>query len=284
MRFMSSLTASKRLPTHSQLIDFFNLLLPPHPQDIPHGYHVPRWPGYDPNSSVAHHIVLSITPTAGVYARLTELAKGSRKAVCFLHRPFDLDRRALPRGSLVLANHKRFDELMTVGFNVVLASRLGMVVPQTSCIQGYKGDPERRIGIVGQLSALETVQTLRTKIHLEFGTVEVYEAAGGPDESVDAIAIMNAFGPDEVARVVQARSEARWVENEDVPKTLYLTGQPRDLGLQAARVADMPVACVGHREAEVWGIRHLAQELTRTWPCLGVHTVFEEEARRDMIS
>jgi putative NIF3 family GTP cyclohydrolase 1 type 2 len=274
---MSVPGCAERLPSHAQIIHLLNNVLPPHPQDIPLQYHTPRWTGYDPSVVLVRDIVLSITPTPTVYEKLDQLARGRQKAVCFLHRPFQLDRRALPKGSLVLANHKRFDELLTTGYNTALASRLGVAVDHSCCIQGYKGDPERRIGILGPLQTGQTLTDMQRMIEAEVGTGDLRQDSGGTLQMVQAVAIMNAFGPDEVARVVSASQEAGLGREGDASRVLYLTGQPRDLGLQAARDFGMPVICVGHRPAEEWGIRFLAQLLEEAWPRLSVHAVIEPE-------
>ncbi|ETS73178.1 hypothetical protein PFICI_15123 [Pestalotiopsis fici W106-1] len=274
----SGKVAAGRLPSHTQLIEFFNITIPSHPQDIPLQYHVPRWPRYDPDVVFVRDIVLSITPTLGVYDKLNHLARGRQKAVCFLHRPFQLDRRALPRGSLVLANHKRFDELLTTGYNTALATRLTVDVGRSFCIQGYKGDPDRRIGIVGPLGAAQPLKVLASTIGAEVGMAELYPGSDVSPVEVRAMAIMNAFGPDEVARVLAGAEEHGLTPAGDASGLLYLTGQPRELGLEAAKVANMPAICVGHRPAEEWGIRYLAHLLRESWPQLAVHVVMEEES------
>ncbi|KAI1866707.1 uncharacterized protein JN550_007560 [Neoarthrinium moseri] len=275
-----SLKTPEGLPTHAQLVDFFNKVLPPNVKDIPLLYHVPRWPGYNASKIYVHDIVLSVTPTLGVYAKLRQLARGTRKAVCFLHRPFQLDRKALPKGSLVLANHKRFDELLTVGYNLALASRLGMVVERATCIQGYKGDPERRIGIVGPLGQVETLENLAQTISAELCVADIHKnSQSTSSQTIQAVALMNAFGPDEVSRVILTTKGDGLILEEVSPRSLlYLTGQPRDLGLRAAETFRMPSICVGHRPAEEWGIRYLESSLHQTWPNLAVHTVFEDES------
>lgn len=275
---MSSAKApAERFPTHAQLVDFFNTIIPAHPQDIPLQYHVPRWPGYDPGAAFVRDIVLSITPTPGVYEKLSRLARGRQKAACFLHRPFQLDRRALPRGSLVLASHKRFDELLTTGYNTALASRLAVRADRAFCIQGYKGDPDRRIGLVGPLASAQSLEALHGLVEAEMGAAELYPGSGGLAQAVRGVAIMNAFHPDEVARVVAGAEEHGLVEAGDASGLLYLTGQPREPGLEAAGAVSMPVICVGHRPAEEWGIRYLADLLRELWPRLSVHVVLEDE-------
>lgn len=274
---MSTLRVSERLPTHAQIVDFFATILPPHSQDVPLRWHVPRWSGYDADSIVVRDIVLSVTPTPGVFRRLDRLARGRQKAVCFLHRPFQLDRRALPKGSLVLANHKRFDELLTTGYNTALATRLGLVVNGFVCIKGYKGDPSRRIGLVAALMKSQSIGVLQSTITAEFGEAELHWDDGEWAREIRAVALMNAFGPDEVARALVAAEEAGLVPKGDASGLLYLTGQPREPGLQAAGDIGMSVVCVGHRSCEEWGIRYLAYLLQRTWTRLGVHVVLEEE-------
>lgn len=240
-------------------------------------YHIPRWTGYDPNRTFVRDVVLSITPTPGVYEKLTQLAKGRQRAACFLHRPFQLNRRALPSASMVLANHKRFDELLTTGYNLILAARMGMEIERAICVQGYKGDPDRRIGIVGPVSNVHTTGTLRDMIEVEVGVADVYQNCAGSAQNIEAVAIMNAFTPEEVVRVVAAAGEAGLIREGDASRLLYLTGQPRDLGLQAAATVNMPVVCVGHRPCEEWGIRFLGQQLQKAWPALSAHVILENE-------
>ncbi|KAJ9127678.1 hypothetical protein QFC24_001088 [Naganishia onofrii] len=64
--------------------------------------------------------------------------------------PWNLVRRLLHRSTLVLTSHQRLDELLTTGYNEVLLRRLG-VEGTMQGIVGYKGDPERKIGLVGRL-------------------------------------------------------------------------------------------------------------------------------------
>jgi putative NIF3 family GTP cyclohydrolase 1 type 2 len=277
---MSSSSIPNRLPTHAQLIEFFTTILPPGPQDVPLQYHVPRWPGYDPSAMVVQDIVLSIAPTPETYARLSQLARGRQKAAAFLHRPFALDRAALPRGSLVLASHGRFDERMTVGWNPAVAARLGVATARARILCGYKGDPARCVGMVGPLDAPQRLGALRDRVRSEFGVADLHlggEGGGSAGAYVTTVAIMNALGPEVVARVIQTAQDCGFTESGKGANVLYVTGEPRDIGLKAASALHMPVICVGHDAAEEWGVRHIAELLGASFTALRVHTVFEDE-------
>jgi putative NIF3 family GTP cyclohydrolase 1 type 2 len=281
-------------PTHADVTRLIATLLPPKDNDVPRLYHVPRNPRYDAESAVVEQIVLSVTPTPGVYSLIGYVPDGIvtdtllapsltrlrlPRTLCFLHRPFNLNRRNVRRGTLVMSSHTSFDELLTVGWNTALAERLGMDVSDALCVQGYKGDPERKIGIVGHVSMLRDL--LLHRIQDEFGEMEV--AHNGLSNEIRAVAIMNAFHEDEVHRVLEMALQRGWaVSEDDAPgkHVLYLTGQARVGGLQAAKALGMTVACVGHRQAEDWGIRYLAAKLRETFPEVHIEDVYEEEEPR----
>jgi putative NIF3 family GTP cyclohydrolase 1 type 2 len=273
---MSNARAIHRVPNHVQLTDFMASLLPFHQADVPFTYHSPRNRGYDPQKGTIDHVVLSITPTPGVYEKLQKLAEQSRrKPACFLHRPFNLDRRSVPRGSIILASHKRFDELLTVGYNTVLAERLGLDVEAHVLIQGYKNDPERRMGIVASLRTRVGLTSIIDVVRKEFGTCEVHAGDGDPSIELNAVAIVNAFNPEMIARVATAATTSGWTTGSDMSQVLFLTGEGRETGFRAAK--EMPVACVGHRAAEEWGIRWLASQLRLAFPTIQVSEIFEDE-------
>ena len=258
-------------PTHATVTHFIETLLPLKENDVPRLYHVPRNPRYDPETAVVDQIVLSVTPTPGVYsfigytpdnASLESSARPSYhtrppRTLCFLHRPFTLDRRSVRRGTLVLSSHNSFDEVLTTGWNPSLASRLQINVDNSVCIQGYKGDPDRKIGLVGPISMARDL--LVHRIREEFGEAEL--AYDGPSDEIRAVAILNAFNEDEVKRVLEVAIQHGWVMADDEApgkQILYLTGQPRANGMEAAKALGMTVVCVGHRPAEDWGIRYIA--------------------------
>ncbi|KAF2856736.1 hypothetical protein T440DRAFT_7047 [Plenodomus tracheiphilus IPT5] len=276
-------------PTHTIVNDYINLLLPLKENDVSRAYHVPRSPRYDPDTAVVEQIVLSVTPTPGVYSLIghpfdrsttgptrpyPQIYPRRPRTICFLHRPFELDRRNVRSGTLVLSSHTSFDEVLTVGWNPVLAGRLGLNVAEASCIQGYKGDLERKIGIVGEVSLLRA-QLLRD-VQAEFGGVEF--ALEGLSDAIHVVAIMNAFNEEEVHRVLEVAHARGWIPREESGENiLYITGQPRVAGLEAAKLLGMSVVCVGHRQAEDWGIRYIAAQLRNTFPTIRVEEVYEEE-------
>ena len=195
------------------------------------------------------------------------------------------------KGTLVLSSHTSFDEVLTVGWNTVLAERLGIKTTDCLCVQGYKGDPQRKIGIVGQVST--PLHKLLGRIQVEFGESEL--AQEGHSGEISIVAIMNAFNEDEVHRkdvregdtiivhkagdVIPAMAQKRgWIaEGGDGSHVLYLTGQPRASGIEAAKALGMSVACVGHRQAEDWGIHFLGEELRKEFPGTQVKEIYEEE-------
>jgi putative NIF3 family GTP cyclohydrolase 1 type 2 len=278
-------------PTHAVVSRFVASILPPKENDVPRLYHSPRNPRYDPETAVVDEIALSVTPTPGVYTHIgyapddtsieypalhSPLRSRPPRTLCFLHRPFTLDRRSVRRGTLVLSSHTSFDELLTVGWNTALAERLGMDVGDSVCVQGYKGDLERKIGIVGHVSMPRDL--LLSRVKEEFGEVEL--AHDGLSDQIYAVAIMNAFHEDEVHRVLELALQRGWAAaDDDAPgrHLIYLTGQSRVGGLQAAKALGMTVACVGHRPAEDWGICYLAAQLRAAFPAVPVKEVYEEE-------
>ncbi|RMZ72164.1 ngg1p interacting factor 3 nif3 [Pyrenophora seminiperda CCB06] len=277
-------------PTHTAVTRFFESYLPLKGNDVQRLYHVPRNSRYDPDTAVVEQVVLGVTPTAGVYSLIGYPLHESTvdatvpfpqvhhprppRTLCFLHRPFNLDRRNVRKGTLVLSSHTSFDEVLTVGWNTALAERLGMNIADCLCVQGYKGDPERRIGIVGQASL--SLKALSTRIQEEFGVLELAHA--GQSDEINVIAIMNAFNEEEVHRVLDMAQTRGLIETgQDGRHMLYLTGQARVSGLEAAKALGISVACVGHRQAEDWGIRYMAEELRKAFPDIRVEEVYEED-------
>jgi putative NIF3 family GTP cyclohydrolase 1 type 2 len=268
---------STPLPTHAAVTRFVASLLPFKENDVPLLYHVPRRRRYDAELAFLDRIVLSITPTPGVYPFIghTE-AYHPPRTVCFLHRPWQLDRRAVRGDTLVLSSHTSFDENLTVGWNPPLATRLGMSEDNWFCVQGYKGDPTRKIGIVGAVSVQR--DTILERIQHEFGQTELIHP--GESDEIRVVAIMNAFNEEEVMRVLDMAQEREWVPDasfEASRHVLYLTGQPRESGMLAATALGLTVACVGHRTTEEWGIQFLAAALRAAYPNVPVEEVYEEE-------
>lgn len=266
------------LPTHAAVTRFVASLLPIKENDVPILYHVPRRRRYDAELALIDRIVLSITPTPGVYSFVGHTENyHSPRTLVFLHRPWQLDRRAIRGETLVLASHTSFDEQLTTGWNPPLAMRLGMTKENWFCVKGYKGDAERKIGIVGPMSTPR--DTILERIRNEFGQTDLIHE--GQSDEIRVVAIMNAFNEEEVLRVLQMAQEHALLPDASSEAqgrhVLYLTGQPRESGMLAAVALGLTVACVGHRSAEEWGIRFMAAAMRDAYPNVVVEEVYEEE-------
>ncbi|KAI0471021.1 hypothetical protein GGR56DRAFT_678299 [Xylariaceae sp. FL0804] len=282
---MTDALDQSKIPTVAKVTTFLQASFPMRQGDTRFDYHTPRSFKFSAHTCVASHAILSITPTPGFYDALA--ASKSPTPVAFLHRPWQLDRRRVPRHATVLSCHKGFDEVLTVGNNVALASVLGVDTRRSTVIRGYKGDPDRTIGIVGPVPGVPRAKLLKV-ITAEFPEVE--GAFGFDDDAerelmvnskrdIEAVAIMNAFHPDEVDRVATAAQAMGHLSSSwDCGKILYLTGAVRERGLQDAKERDMAVVCVGHRPCEEWGIRYLAQLLRHKWPSMNVDVILEDES------
>lgn len=274
-------------PTHAEIAAFIQGFLPPQANvnEVPLLFHTPRHPLYAPERQRTLRLIFSVTPTAAVYKALND-PDVPQAPVCFLHRPWTLDRRHVRRGSVVFASHNAFDANLTVGWNEALASRLALRLDSAICIQGYKGDPERKIGLVAQLREPAALGSLAASVSQEFaGAGQLYAPSEAdqrtPDGRVEVVAIMNAFHQDEIDRVLEATRVAGWIrKDDDGRRLLYLTGAARDYGLEAAGRVTMPAYCVGHRACEEWGIRYLVKQARLTWPALEVVEVLEEEEKQ----
>lgn len=245
-----------------ELIKYMNELLPPAAEHLPLIYHTSR------TRSPIDEVVLSITPTQGLYSGLK-----SSSAV-FLHRPWGLDRSRLFPSTVVLSSHQRLDELLTTGWNKALLSRLGVDEPYSD-ITGYKQDPERRMGLVGSASGslINWVDRIEAEFGGKEGVVGVEE-----DKEIKALACMNAFDGPIVQRVLEA---AKTDLNAEPHEVLYLTGETRKDGLELAEQLNMPVFFAGHRRAELWAINYIAHSLQERWPGLHTRVIDEPEELRD---
>lgn len=285
-------------PTLQELSRFIQSFVPLKDGDVSFLYHNPRHRGFDQAVNTVSKVILSITPTKGVYDALWKKEYDQGQSLCLnvaiLHRPFNLDRYRIPRRhGTVLASHKSFDELLTTGWNVQLARQLGIDQSSVSCIQGYKGDPERRIGLVGAVDATE--RALLSAIWQQFGSWEgvfgfsrdvsldgVFAMdTDGLNDTVTTIALMNAFHLDEIERVAElALAAGRITDVSDCRSIVYLTGAVRQPGLEAANARNMKVVCVGHKPCEEWGIRFLAAMLRQQYPGLDIIEIDEPEEPR----
>lgn len=295
--------ASNNAPTPSRVslelfAQFLQSYIPVKTSDVPFLYHVPRLPYFDVATASVRKAIFSITATKGVYEALNSQPTGRCASrfdntgviVAFLHRPWSLDRYQVPRrAGVVLSSHKSFDEVLTVGWNVQLAFRLGINLQESLCIQGYKNDPERRIGLVGTIDTTE--KAICDAISREFEDWEgkfgfsndlVAEDASQDtsqgDRPIRVVAIMNAFHSEEVERVADAALQAGYIKDLTAcDQILYLTGAVRQPGVEAALERGMRVICVGHKVCEVWGMKFLAAQIRSQFPGLEVVEIDEPE-------
>lgn len=253
--------------TPAQISTFLAAFFPQVPRDVDWMYHTPQARTV---RSYVTSIILSITPTQGVYTAMNE---PDLPPTIFLHRPFNLDRRQVRAGVQVLACHKGFDEVLTVGINPVLARRLQMNMDEEEIqiISGYKSDPTRKLGYAGPLTSPLDMAGITAIVHNEFGhdVGKVYSEQP-LDHKFSHLALMNAFSQATVDQVLACTPDGRAL--------LYVTGEARQEGLDAAAAAGMSVLTLGHREVEEWGLRYLAHALKCEFgDSLNVVTVMEDE-------
>jgi putative NIF3 family GTP cyclohydrolase 1 type 2 len=279
------------MPTHSEVTRFISSLLPPRADDVSLLYHLPRHGSYNFETAQVEQIVLSVTPSPNVYQYIGNPDHGAKAGrsnnrspseepqpphtIAFLHRPFLLDRRLVRKDLLVLASHTSFGENLTIGWNPALAQRLGMVLDNSLCVEEDDEGDEQKMGIIGEVSAY--LGQLLQGIEKEFGAIE--HAQEGLSEEIKVVAMMNEFSADEVHRVLDLAQTQEWapsVENFG-RHVLYLTGEPNNSGLAAAKERGMTVVCVGNRSAEQWGISYLATSIRNAYPMLQVKEIYEDE-------
>jgi hypothetical protein len=253
-------------PSHAALISLLETLLPPY-ADEALVYHSPRR-NYDP---AAWHASLLI-------------------AAVFLHRPFTLDRRRVPYGTLVLSSHVRFDELLTTGWNVALCRALGVpalpiveehdVTPVRGCLRltGWKGKPDRHMGLFAPLQTATPLSALFSRVLAEYACAAppfdpVLHWQGDPERPIRYIASLNAFDAAILNRLQTAAK--RHYPDCRAEEILVLTGQTREEGAYIAGMYGLTAVCVGHRACEDWGVAWLAAQVQAT---LGIETLVVSEA------
>lgn len=81
---------------HADLFALLSRLLPD--EELLYHSPLPRWRPYDPFTTrfIADKVILSLTPTSGVYEQLHQSAQDKKRCAVFLHRPFQLDRQRVP--------------------------------------------------------------------------------------------------------------------------------------------------------------------------------------------
>lgn len=161
-----------------------------------------------------------------------------------VHRPFGLWPARLPAGLGVVAMHRALDDRLSTGWNAPLARALGLALDV---------EPMRRrgqvVGMVGTRvgSASEALE----RVQAEFGGMDdlLGEATGSGRVAVVG-AMTAALVEDAAARSVR----------------VYVTGEIRKPGVDAARRAGMCVVAVGQARSERWGLRLLGRLVSARWP------------------
>ena len=166
-----------------------------------------------------------------------------------VHRPWQLPLDGLGEVG-VLAYHLTFDERLTVGHNLWLAARLGIIEPEEF---GWKEG--RPIGMLGEISATPFA-ALVAMVGQTFGGLDA--TVPGRTPVVTRMAVAGAM-TDRLVREVAAQGA-----------DLYLTGQRRAPARAAVEATGIGVVAVGHARAERWGMRLLAALLSERWPSLRV--------------
>lgn len=168
----------------------------------------------------------------------------------FLHRPFFLTDTMLP-GIPVLASHLGFDQHLSIGYNPALADALGMIalVPLST------GGSPHPVGMTGTLHTPLPWYSLRALVTQEYQGTEMI-AGTARDVIIQRIAVAGAMSPALVHQAAEARAQ------------VFITGQYRPSARLAIDANGMVMIAVGHRRAELWGLRRLAHETARAFPAL----------------
>lgn len=172
----------------------------------------------------------------------------------FLHRPWKLQPDKLPPHIGVISYHLVFDERLTLGFNLRLAEVLGLSNLE---VLGYKEG--RAIGMIGNIRS-QSFESCCDRVRDIFGGLDA--ARSLQPELLEAetlrVAIVGAMN-DSLVREAAARGAQ-----------VYITGQLRLPAELAVAETGMGTIAVGHRRAELWGLRALAGVLRERWADLEV--------------
>ncbi|GAB3552725.1 Nif3-like dinuclear metal center hexameric protein [Spirosoma fluminis] len=179
----------------------------------------------------------------------------------WLHRPWQLNPRALPSDVGVFYHHLPFDETLTMGFSPRMAAALGTTGPLQPI--GFKqatadtGEllPQRPIGMLFESAGQEFDGWLNL-IKTMFGSYDRAEAGRSLTTHMHNISRIAAVG---------AMNDTLIREAADRGAQLYLTGQYRKQAQEAVDETGIAVIAVGHRRSEEWGLLALADLLQERW-------------------
>jgi len=184
-------------------------------------------------------------------------------AVC-LHRPWKLDMTsALNRACIgFLAYHLPFDERLTMGYNPLLATTLGL-----SGIQPFGEKDGHPIGMVGEIAPIGFHQ-LRDQLNQEFGGEET--ALAGIRNPIKRLAVAGAMTNDLINQAALLHADA------------YLTGQWRKDAYQTVLTHGLVLFTTGHYRCEMWGLSALGQVLHQRWENLKVFIYDQEPPEKNI--
>jgi putative NIF3 family GTP cyclohydrolase 1 type 2 len=171
-----------------------------------------------------------------------------------LHRPWKLQMTpALHRACIgFLAYHLPFDERLTIGYNVLLAQKLGMT--DLKVLGEKEGRP---LGMIGNIVSTD-FYTLRNWLQQEFRGEE--KSFPGAQYSVRRVAIVGALNSNLIQQAIDQQADT------------YITGQWRP----DVSTAGLAFFATGHQRCEMWGLRALSEVLQQQWPGLKV-VVYENQ-------
>ena len=233
------------LPTFDALTAFLHTTLDAnaYPSDEQGGaYRLP--------APTAHHrpiarLGLALEPWPG----LREWAADTLLDALFLHRPWRLP-PGVPAPEIgVLYSHLPFDEHLTTGLNVPLATQLGF---RTREALGHKHG--RPLGMLGEIAPVRAADAMARVAELFGGAEEVILPF--PARLVDRVAVVGAMNE---ALVREAATRGAGV---------YVTGQLRAPARAAVAETGIAVSAIGHARSERWGLHALATLVAARWPAL----------------
>jgi putative NIF3 family GTP cyclohydrolase 1 type 2 len=163
------------------------------------------------------------------------------------------------------------------GWNEAFADKHLIARDDRRCIQGYKNDPDRRIGLVGRLNTPLQASICARMLSHAFGGHDAMELPNTASEDdlcqIEALASLNAFTPEVIERVVQASQEL----GIKPQNTICLTGAVREPGMEEARKLGLNVVAVGHVRCEMWGLRYLERMARQRFPGFEIELIDEPE-------
>lgn len=186
---------------------------------------------------------LALEPWPG----LTAWVKQQQLDAVWLHRPWKLSPNALPVP--VLYHHLPFDEQLTMGYNVQLASCLQMTGLEEFGYKQAVNGLHRPIGMISSV-APATQQQWEHQLKSIFNGFEI--SAGQLTGNIQRVA------------VVGAMNEALLDEAVSRGVDLYITGQYRPAAMKTHR--SPAVFATGHERCEQYGLRTLATLLPARLP------------------